>query len=90
MPIQLSAEQEIRIQAVLNQGAYHSVAEAMEAAVAAVEQRSEYGFAGTHEDLEALLVEGIASKELGEEEFWESVNAQTDELLAERNLAVRP
>jgi hypothetical protein len=43
------------------------------------------GFAGTQEELETLLAEGLASKDLSENEFWHSVNTQTDALLAEHN-----
>ena len=38
---------------------------------------------GTDEDLDALLAEGLASPEIPEDEFWESVNKQTDVLLRE-------
>lgn len=41
------------------------------------------GFEGTEEELETLLAEGLASKELTADEFWDSVNQQTDSLLAE-------
>ena len=34
------------------------------------------GFAGTPEELDTLLLEGLASKELSETEFWNSVNKQ--------------
>jgi hypothetical protein len=56
--------------------------EIMDAALAAVEQRTVPGFTGTQEELDALLAEGLASKELTEDEFWGSVNKQTDALLA--------
>jgi hypothetical protein len=49
----------------------------------AVEQRTVPGFAGTPEELGTLLAEGLASKDLTEDEFWRSVNRQTDALLAE-------
>jgi hypothetical protein len=39
-------------------------------------------FEGTPEELEGLLIEGLASRELSEEEFWGSVEAQTNALLA--------
>jgi len=41
------------------------------------------GFEGTHEQLNALLAEGLASKELTEGEFWGSVNRQTNAMLGE-------
>lgn len=55
----------------------------MDAALAAMEQRIVPGFSGTQEELDALLAEGLASKEIPEEEFWRSVNKQTDALIAE-------
>ena len=83
MTIHLTPEQERRIQAVMKSGAYESVEELVEAALVAVEERTVPGFAGTQEELNALLTEGLASKELAENEFWGSVNQQTDALLAE-------
>ena len=76
MTIDLTPEQERRLQAVLSRGAYQSVEEVVEAALAAVEQRTVPGFAGTQEELDTLLLEGLASKELSETEFWNSVNKQ--------------
>jgi len=61
----------------------------VEAALAAVEQRTAPGFEGTPEDLDALLAEGLTSKELAEEEFWGSVNAQTDAMLSEHKIGPR-
>ncbi len=84
MAIHLTPEQERRIQAVLRRGAYKTADEVVEAALTAVEQRALPGFAGTPEDLEALLAEGLASKQLSEDEFWESVDKQTDALLAQQ------
>ena len=72
MTIDLTPEQERRLQAVLSRGAYQSVEEVVEAALAAVEQRTVPGFAGTPEELDSLLLEGLASKELSETEFWNS------------------
>ena len=73
MSIEVTEEQERRIQAVIRRGAYESVEEVVEAALAAVEQRTVPGFRGSPEQLDALLAEGMASKELSEEEFWTSV-----------------
>jgi len=89
MAIHLSPEQERRLQAVVTRGAYDSVDEVVEAAVAAVEQRTVPGFAGTPEELDALLAEGLASKELTETEFWSSVNQRTDSMLAEHKAGQR-
>jgi RNA-directed DNA polymerase len=44
---------------------------------------------GAPEDLETLLAEGLASKQLTEEEFWGSVDKQTDALLSERRTGSR-
>ena len=84
MTIHLTPEQEQRVQAVISRGAYESVDEVVEAALAAVEQRTVPGFEGAEEELETLLAEGLASKELTEDEFWDSVNQQTEALLSER------
>jgi len=83
MSIRLTPEQERRIRAVLSRGAYESVDQVVEAALTAVEQRTVPGFAGTPEELDTLLAEGLASKQLTEDEFWSSVGKQTDALLAE-------
>jgi hypothetical protein len=65
----------------MSRGAYTSVEEVVEAALAAVEQRTLPGFAGTADELDALLSEGLASEQLSEAEFWSSVNERTDSLL---------
>jgi Arc/MetJ-type ribon-helix-helix transcriptional regulator len=83
MTIHLTPEQERRFRAVLDRGAYKSVEEVFETALAAVEQRTVPGFAGTSEELDTLLAEGLASKQLTEDEFWSSESKQTDALLAE-------
>jgi len=83
MSIRLTPEQERRIRAVLSRGAYESVDQVVEAALTALEQRTVPGFAGTPEELDTLLAEGLASKQLTEDEFWSSVGKQTDALLAE-------
>ena len=89
MTIRLTPEQERRIRAVLSHGAYESVDQVVEAALTAVEQRTVPGFAGTPEELDTLLAEGLASKELTEDEFWSSVAKQTDALLAEHETGPR-
>lgn len=83
MTINLTPEQERRIQDVIRRGAYGSVEEVVEAALTAVEQRIVPGFSGTQEELDTLLAEGLASKEMTEGEFWGSVNRRTDALIAE-------
>jgi len=89
MAIHLTPEQERRILAVLRRGSYASVDEVVEAALAAVEQRTITGFSGTREELDHLLAEGLASKQLTEDEFWSGVEKQTDALLAERKTGRR-
>jgi Arc/MetJ-type ribon-helix-helix transcriptional regulator len=83
MTINLTAEQESRLQALLSRGAYQSVEEVVEAALAAVEQRALPGFTGTPDELDSLLAEGLASGELAEKEFWNSVQQQTNALLTQ-------
>jgi Arc/MetJ-type ribon-helix-helix transcriptional regulator len=83
MTIHLTPDQERRVRAVISRGAYESVEEVVDAALAAVEQRTLPGFAGTQEELDALVAEGLASKEMTEDEFWTSVDAQTDVLPSE-------
>jgi hypothetical protein len=82
MAIQLTPEQEMRIQAVVNAGAYPSAQEALDAAVMAVEIAAAPGFEGSQEELESLLMQGLASRELSEEEFWDSVDRETCAMLA--------
>jgi Arc/MetJ-type ribon-helix-helix transcriptional regulator len=86
MIIHLTPEQEQRVQAVLSRGVYESVEEVVDAALAAVEQRTVPGFAGTPDELDAMLAEGLASKAVPEAEFWGSVNKKTDTLLAQRKV----
>jgi Arc/MetJ-type ribon-helix-helix transcriptional regulator len=90
MTINLTPEQESRLQAIMRCGAYQSVEEVVEAALSAVEQRTLPGFAGTPEELDALLAEGLVSRELTEGEFWNSVTKRTEGLLVEHKTAVRP
>ena len=89
MTIHLTPEQERRARAVISVGAYKSVEEVVDAALAAVEQRTVPGFTGTQEELDALLAEGLASKELAEDEFWNLVDAQTDAMLSDHKTGPR-
>jgi Arc/MetJ-type ribon-helix-helix transcriptional regulator len=82
MAIQLTAEQEQRLQAVVNAGAYASAEEALDAALSVVEKAAAHDFEGTKGELEGLLTDGVASKELSEEAFWDSVDSQTNAMLA--------
>jgi hypothetical protein len=47
------------------------------------------GFEGTPEELDTLLAEGLASKQLTDDEFWSSVSKRTDALLAEHKTGPR-
>jgi len=89
MTIHLTPEQERRVQDVIRRGAYESIEQVVDAALVAVEQRAVPGFAGTEAELDALLTEGLASKEIPEGEFWRSIYAQTDALLAEHETGPR-
>lgn len=73
MTINLTPEQEQRIEAMIHSGAYQSIEDVVEAALAAVEQRAVPGFEGSEAELDALLIAGLDSPELGEEEFWNSI-----------------
>jgi Arc/MetJ-type ribon-helix-helix transcriptional regulator len=87
--INLTPEQESRLQALLSRGVYESVDQVVEAALTAVEQRTLPGFAGTPEELDTLLADGLASGELAEEQFWNSVTRRTDALLTQRKSGQR-
>ena len=85
MPIQLTPEQEQRINAVVSAGAYPSTEQAIDAAVAAVEAAAAPGFEGTQEELEELLLEGLNSGEPVEadEAFWNRLTTETDRMVIE-------
>jgi hypothetical protein len=73
---------------VISRGAYESIEQVVDAALVAVEQRVVPGFAGIQAELDALLAEGLASKELPEDDFWRS-NTQTEAMLAEHKAGPR-
>ncbi|MDZ4802057.1 MAG: hypothetical protein SGI92_28205 [Bryobacteraceae bacterium] len=81
MAIQLTPEQEQRIRSVVDTGAYSSAREALDAALSAVEAAAAPSFEGSQDELEGLLLEGLTSQSLTEEEFWESVDHDTDTML---------
>ncbi|MGA2588714.1 MAG: hypothetical protein ABSH32_02260 [Bryobacteraceae bacterium] len=89
MTIHLTPEQERRVQAVISRGAYESIEQVVDAALVAVEQRVMPDFAGTQAELDTLLAEELATNDLPEDEFWRSVNAQTDAMLAEHKTGPR-
>ena len=72
---------------MVSTGAYASTEEAINAAVAAVEVVAGVHFDGTPGELESLLVEGLNSPKLLEEEFWTSVDRDTGRLLHDRKRA---
>lgn len=82
MAIQLTHEQEMRIQAIVNAGAYPSAQAALDAAVTAVEIAAAPGFEGSPDELDGLLMKGIESRELSEDEFWDSVEQETRDMVA--------
>ena len=46
-----------------------------------MEESAAHGFEEMAVELESLLMDGLASKELSEEEFWHSVDIQTNAML---------
>ena len=91
MAIQLTSEQEQRIQAVVDRGAYPSAEAALNAALAVVETAAAPDFDGTREELGTLLLEGLNSGEPieADEAFWNRLRAETDRMAAE-HLARKP
>ena len=63
MAIQLTAEQEQRIQAVVDAAP---------------------DFDGSEKELEGQLLKALESKEIAEEEFWDSIDRDTNAMLAAR------
>ena len=90
MTVHLTPEQEQRIEAIIHSGAYRTIEDVVEAALTVVEQRAVAGFDGTEEELEALLIAGVNSAEIPEEEFWISVDQATDAMLTEHKTNVNP
>ena len=84
MAIQLTVEQERRIEAMVNAGAYPSTEEALDAAVAAVED-AQARFEGDNGELDALLAEGVNSGKPieADERFWRQLTARTDQMVVE-------
>lgn len=80
--MQLTPEQEQRIQAVVRTGAYSSPEDALDAALASVETASAFEFEDDSGELDTLLAEGLASPKLTESEFWDSVDRETNQLLS--------
>jgi Arc/MetJ-type ribon-helix-helix transcriptional regulator len=85
--IQLTPEQEQRIQAVVNAGAYPSLEEALDAAVAAVEIAAVPDFEGAQRELDELLLDGLNSGApvQADEAFWNRLRAETDKMATEHH-----
>jgi Arc/MetJ-type ribon-helix-helix transcriptional regulator len=85
MPHQFTPEQERRIQAVVNAGAYPSAEEALNAALAVVETVAVPDFKGTQYELEILLLDGLNSGEPIEADdgLWNRLARETDRVAAE-------
>jgi Arc/MetJ-type ribon-helix-helix transcriptional regulator len=85
MALQLTPEQERRIQAVVSAGAYRSTEEALNAALAVVETVAAPDFEGTHDELETLLLDGLASGQPieADDAFWNRLTRETDRMAAE-------
>lgn len=85
MPLQLTPEQERRIQAVVSAGAYRSTEEALNAALAVVETVAVPDFGGTPDELETLLLDGMNSGMPIEvdDAFWNRLTMETDRIAAE-------
>ena len=84
MAIQLSSEQESRIQLLVEQGFRESPEKVLDAALAAAEMEA-IGFEGTAEELKALLEEGLNSGEGVEfnEDYWNRKTAEFERMAAE-------
>jgi Arc/MetJ-type ribon-helix-helix transcriptional regulator len=89
--LQLTPEQEQRIRTVVDAGAYHSVEEAIDAAVSAVEIAAAPGFEGTQAELEELLLEGLHSGEPTaiDENFWNDLRLKTGNMALEHDARKR-
>ena len=89
MPIQLSPEQEQRLEAVVARGAYATTQEALDAGVAAIEFASEPLPEDERQEIEALLLEGLESPVMSSEEFWAAVKADAAEIVTEHKASLR-
>ncbi len=88
MSIQLSIEQELRIQTVIRQGKYASVNEVMDAALTAVEQEAARKIPEVSVELDELLLEGLTTEELSEDEFWTSVDQSTEAIMKDHHISI--
>lgn len=85
MALQLTPEQERRIQAVVNAGACGSTEEALNAALAVVETVAAPAFEGTPDELEGLLLDGLNSGDPieADDAFWNRLTMETDRMAVE-------
>jgi putative addiction module CopG family antidote len=88
MSMQLTPDQERRVQSFVDAGLYTSAQDVVDAALAAVEHRATHGLEGTREELEELLLEGLHSGEPieADESFWNRLKAETDGMVAEQQV----
>jgi antitoxin ParD1/3/4 len=87
MSMQLTPDQERRVQSFVDSGLYTSAQDVVDAALAAVEQATRT-FEGTREELEELLLDGLDSGEpiAADETFWNRLRAETDRMVAEHQV----
>jgi putative addiction module CopG family antidote len=90
MSIQLTPDQERRVQSFVDSGLYTSAQDVVDAALAAVERLATHGFEGTQEELEDFLLEGLNSGEpiAADESFWNRLRAETDGMVAEHQVRI--
>ena len=90
MSIQLTRDQERRIQSFVDSGLYTSAQDVVDAALAAVEQATR-GFEGSREEREELLLDDLDSGEPVEadESFWSRLREETDGMVAEHQVRRR-
>lgn len=85
MPIQLTLEQEQKLNAVVSMGAYQSTEEALNAALAVVGEVCENDFEGSETELDELLLEGLNSGEpiVADVHFWNRLRNETDQMVSD-------
>ena len=88
MSIQLTPDQERRVQSFVDSGLYTSAQDVVDAALAVVEQWAAHGFEGSQEELEKLLLDGLNSGEPieADESFWNRLRAETDGMVAQQQI----
>lgn len=85
MAIQLTTEQEQKLDSVVKTGAYPSTEEALNAALAAFGEVNANDFEGSQAELDELLLEGINSGEpiVADAAFWERLRNDTDQMVSD-------